>query len=428
VPRARFFLLARRQLSEHRTALVVLFACLVCQMGLGLGGYIFAVFLKPVVADLGWSRTAFSWAGGPFLLAMALASPGVGALTERVGARVVFSCGIILVATALILFSYMETLWHFYAIGFLLGAATTGMGDIPAGAVVSKWFERNRGLALGLVYVGSNIGGSIVPIAATELTAIDSWRFALRVLAVGGLVVILPFAAWLVREPDASNTSDGSDSSDRPDESDRSLTLREAMRTRSFWILAGVLFLFYFYYVGINHHLVAFLSDSGFTDAEAARRFGYAVAIGIAGKIGMGLFADRIPIRAAIVVNFALMTTASFLLLFVGRAPMLLPVFLTIHGFTVAAENVVLPLVIVECFGVRHLARIYGVIMFVLLPGGTFGPVFAGHVFDTFGNYRIAFTTFAVLNVVAVLALLFLRPLGQNRIGVERNGSYPTES
>jgi MFS family permease len=303
----------------------------------------------------------------------------------------------------------MQTIWHFYAVGFLLGAATSGLGDIPAGAVVSKWFDRNRGLALGVVYIGSNIGGSIVPIAATELAAIDSWRFALRVLAIGGLVFILPFAIGVVREPRAVEKE--------PDRSDGldGLTLAQAMRTPSFWILGGVLFTFYFYYVGINHHIVAFLSDSGFTDAEAARRFSYAVAIGIAGKIGMGLFADRIPIRGAIVVNFALMTLASFLLLFVGDHPGLLPVFLTIHGFTVAAENVVLPLVIVECFGVRHLARIYGVIMLVLLPGGTFGPVFAGYVFDTVGHYGIAFTTFAVINVVAVGALLFLRSEAENR-------------
>jgi len=423
VPRARFFLLAREQLSENRTAVIVLIGCLVCQMGLGLGGYIFAVFLKPVVADLGWSRTAFSWAGGPFLLAMALASPGVGALTERVGGRVVFTCGIIFVATALIALSYVESLWHFYLVGFLLGAATTGLGDIPAGAVVSKWFERNRGLALGVVYIGSNIGGSIVPIAATELAAMDSWRFALRVLAICGLVVILPFAAFVVREP--PNRSDGSDKSDESDPSDGSLpslTLGQAVRTRSFWILAAVLFTFYFYYVGINHHLVAFLSDSGFSDAEAARRFGYAVAVGIAGKIGMGLFADRIPIRAAIVVNFALMTIGSFLLLRVGTTPGLLPVFLTIHGFTVAAENVVLPLVIVECFGVQHMARIYGAIMFMLLPGGTFGPVFAGHVFDTLGSYWVAFTTYAVVNVFAVIALLFLQPLARSRREIVAGG------
>ena len=82
------------------------------------------------------------------------------------------------------------------------------------------------------------------------------------------------------------------------------------------------------------------------------------------------------------------------MLLGVGRAPGLLPAFLVVHGFTVAAENVMLPLVVVECFGVAHLARIYGAIMLALLPGGVAGSVFAGWVFDTVGSY---WTAFAVL-------------------------------
>lgn len=384
-------------------------------MGLGLGGYIFAVFLKPIVNDLGWSRTAFAASGGPFLLAMSLASPMVGTLTERAGARVVFSLAITLVGVALVLLSYMQTLWQFYLIGLLLGAATTGLGDIPAGAVVSQWFQRNRGLALGLVYIGSNIGGAIVPIAATEIATVSSWRVALRVLAVVGWLIILPFALWVVRERrngQPARLDGGAVDETRTvpvSQSASSLTLVEAMRTPSFWILAGVLFTFYFYYLGVNNHLVAFLSDAGFTDAAAARRFSAAIAVGIAGKIGMGLLADRVPIRAAIVVNFGLMTVGSFLLLAVGRAPHLLPVFLVIHGFTVAAENVMLPLIVVECFGVTHMAQIYGAIMFMLLPGGVAGPMFAGYAFDSLGSYRLAFTTFAVLNAVAVGALLLLR-------------------
>ena len=125
----------------------------------------------------------------------------------------------------------------------------------------------------------------------------------------------------------------------------------------------------------------------------------------------MGLLDDRVPIQRAIVLNFALMTAGSMLLLAVGRMPGLLPAFLTIHGFTVAAENVMLPLVIAECFGVAHLARIYGAIMLALLPGGMAGSVFAGFVFDTLGSYWVAFATFAALNVAAVVALTWLRPL-----------------
>lgn len=377
-----------------RVATVVV-ACLVCQMGLGLGGYVFAVFLKPIVTELGWSRTAFAGSGGPFLLAMALASPLAGAATERFGARAVFSIAVTLVAAALVGLSYMDALWQFYALGLVLGAAATGLGDIPVGAVVSRAVREGRGLALGLVYVGSNIGGAIVPLVAAAVTDASSWRVALRVLAVGGWLLIFPFARFGVPRtlPPAP---------DEPADGGEGATLGEAMRTPAFWQLACALFVFYFYYLGVNNHLVAFLSDQGFSNAEAARRFGWAVGIGIAGKLLVGRLADVTSVRWTTLGTFGLVTVASLLLLGVGRRPALLPVFLTVHGAAVAAENVVLPLTVAACFGTAHLARIYGALMTVLLPGGVLGPMFAGWTFDTGRGYGTAFAVFAACNVVAL--------------------------
>jgi MFS family permease len=372
-------------------------------MGLGLGGYVFAVFLKPIVAEMGWSRTAFAVAGGPFLLAMSLASPLVGAATERFGARAVFSTAITIVAATLVGLSYMRELWHFYVLGLVLGSATTGLGDIPVGAVVARTVAAGRGLALGLVYVGSNIGGALVPLAASAVAEASSWRVALRVLAVGGWLLIFPFACFGVPTERVSR-ADIPDPAAAP-----GLTLREALRTRAFWTLAFVLFAFYFYYVGINHHLVAFLSDEGFTNAEAARRFSWAVAVGIAGKLLVGRFADAVPVRTATVATFALVMLGSVLLLGVGGTPGVLPVFLTVHGFAVAAENVVLPLVVAECFGTAHVARIYGALMTVLLPGGVLGPTFAAWMFDTGRGYWAAFASFAAVNAVALVLLVRLR-------------------
>jgi MFS family permease len=382
----------------------ILLACLVCQMGLGLGGYVFSVFLKPIVADMGWTRTAFAAAGGPFLLAISLASPLVGAATERFGARAVFSTAITVVAAALVGFSYMHEMWHFYVLGLVLGTAVTGLGDIPVGAVVARHIAARRGLALGLVYVGSNIGGALVPIVAVAVADASSWRVALRVLAVGGWLLILPFAALAIPAERAPCES-VPDATVLP-----GLTLREALRTPAFWTLAFVLFAFYFYYVSINRHLVAFLSDQGFSNAEAARRFSWAIAVGIAGKLLMGRFADAVPIRAATVTTFALVTLGSVLLLGVGGIPGALPVFLTVHGFAVAAENVVLPLVITECFGTAHVARIYGALLTVLLPGGVLGPTFAAWMFDTGRGYWAAFAIFAALNAVALVLLAVMRP------------------
>jgi MFS family permease len=184
---------------------------------------------------------------------------------------------------------------------------------------------------------------------------------------------------------------------------DDSLDLSQALRTRSFWILAGALLAFYFYYLGVNQHLVAFVSDLGYSDARAAASLGLAVLLGAAAKLAMGLAADRFPIKAALIVNFALVLIASVLVLAAASPPLLVG-FLVIHGFAVAAENVVVPVMVAECFGVRHLARIYGALM-----GGALGPIFAGAVFDRMGSYQMAFGTFAFVNLLALLALLGLR-------------------
>jgi cyanate permease len=287
---------------------------------------------------------------------------------------------------------------------------------------VARWFGRQRGLALGLVYVGSNIGGALVPLVAVAVAEGSSWRTALRVLAVGGWLLIVPFALLAVRD---APTGVEDDATLTAEQAAPALTLDQARRTASFWLLGFVLFAFYFYYLGVNNHLVAFLSDAGFSDAAAAARFSFAVGIGIAGKIGMGFLADRVPIRRVTMLTFGALTLASLALLAIGWVPGLLPWFLAVHGFTVAAENVMLPLLVAHCFGVTHMAQIYGALMFVLLPGGALGATFAGWVFDRTASYWPAFALFAALNVVGLVALACVRPAVPRRAAVVRPRSSP---
>ena len=393
----------------------VLLACFVCQMGLGFG-YVFGATLKHVVADLAWSRAAFAGGSACLLLFMGLAAPVLGSLSERIGARRVASAALLVLALALALASRMQSLAEFYAVSALLGIAMTGVGDVVIGAAAARWVSRGRGLALAFVFVGSNVGGAAVPVFAEAMAARGSWRDALLWLAGAALFVLLPFAAFGLREPEVRDVAIPADGPVTP-----ALDLHEALRTRSFWILAGVLFCFYFYYLGVTQHLVAFVSDLGYSDARAAASLSFTVALGIFAKLAMGLLADRIRVRSALLLNFAVLALGSCLLLGAG-APRLLAAFLVAHGVAVAAENVVVPLVVAECFGVRHLARLYGALMLTLFPGGVLGPIFAGAVFDRFGSYVPAFVTFAVLNALALAALFALRPEAGGEPGFAATG------
>jgi MFS family permease len=387
----------------------VLLGCLVAQMGLGCV-YFFGVTLRYIVKDFDWSVTAFAASTFPLLAGYAIGSPVVGTLTDRLGGRRVMAGASVLLAATFVGIARMETLAEFYALSLAMGIALVGVGDIPVAAVTARWVARGRGLALGFVYTGSNLGGTAVPLVAAAIATRSSWRDALVVIA--GLVVatILPVVLWTVREPPAGftpETDPGEDEAVDPTGGE-GLDLAAAVRTRSFWILFASLVLFYFYYLGVNHHLANHLAEIGYSDGKAAASFAGAAFVGVAGKLAIGGLADRIAHKRALLLNFGVMAGASLLLLGVGN-PALLPVFLVAHGFTVAAENVLLPLIVADCFGVRHLAQIYGVLMIALFPGGTLGPVFAGRVFDRLGSYQSAFAVFVVLNLLTVAMLLAVR-------------------
>jgi OFA family oxalate/formate antiporter-like MFS transporter len=385
-------------------------ACLVCQIGMGVGGYIFPVFLKPVAADLGWSRTTYASAN-PIMSAMvALAGPVVGWTAMRIGPRPVLVAGSLLMGCALVGAGSMQSIPHWYAVAVLIGLAVACLGDLPTGAAIAGRFERHRGFALGVVYIGSNIGGALIPLVATALAAGASWRRAFTSVGVGLALLVTPFALTVQpprREPrleDADGESRVRREKREPGDAGAAPVLPALLRRGDFWMLFGVILLFYFYRLGVNVHLVAYLSDLGYSEVEAASGFSLTLALGIAGKLLAGGVADRAGVRPAVVGNFALMAVASALLL-APTLPGAIPLFLVLHGATTAAEDVVVPLLVIQRFGAANLARVYGFLLLALVPGGALGPLVAGRVFDTTRSYQGVFGLFVACNVLCVLAL-----------------------
>ncbi len=396
---------------------IVVAACLVCQIGMGIGGYVFPVFLKPVAADLGWSRTAYAAAQPVMSMAVALAGPVVGRLADR-GPRPVLVLGSLLMSFALWLAGHMETSTEFYAIAVGIGVAVACLGDLPTSAAIASRRGRNAGLALGIVFVGSNIGGALGPLLATELAAGSSWRAGFSGLGAGLWLVLLP-AALAVGRPSRRREPEPTATRSLPQvagqagvppvaAADTSITARQALATRDFWLIAWALFAFYLYRIGVNTHMVAWLSDIGHSDAEAATRFSAMIGVGLVGKLAAGALSDRVGVRVAAVGNFALLVVAGLLLLW-PQLPGTIPGFLFLHGVATAAEDVVVPLLVVRCFGAAHLGAIYGLLLLALVPGGGAGPLLAGWIYDKVGSYTPVFVAFVLTNLSAEVALALVR-------------------
>ena len=384
-------------------ALWIVAGCLVCQMGLGFG-YAVGSLAPEMIAELGWSRAQFSMARAPQLWMIALASPLVGAATGRLGGRAVLLGSTALLGVAFAALSEVQALWQLTAITLVMGLALAGIGDIAAGAVVAQWITRGRGLGLGLVYTGSNLGGWISISLAAAVLATGSWRQAVLAIAAFGLFAMLPFAFATLRDRGAVSSHIPADAAP-VDEigSDVDIEVRGALRTRSFWILGLTLFAFWFYFLAMLDHFVLFLTDVGVSDAR--QHFGRAIALGMVSKILFGLIADRLPAKTALLLDFGLLAASAAVLVLLPH-PVLLWGFVLAFGFSVAARDVVTPLIVAHCFGVRNLAQIYGVLMLTLLPGGTLGPAFTGWVHDRTGSYEQAFLALAGLNLLS-FALLF---------------------
>ena len=401
-------------------ALAVVLACLVCQLALGYG-YMLSPLLKQIAEDLGVGRTAVTLGRAPMLTVGALASPLVGLWVARSGPRIVVVVSTLVLGASWCAIANVRSVPELLVMSLFVGFPIAGLGDITIGAVVTQWVRRGRGLALGLAYAGSNIGGAIlVPLVAWLTLELGSWRRAVMAIGVGGVALLLPFAAGLVRPPrpeerpaeeeaprDAhpAAPAPAAEALGSPDD----LTLAQALRTRSFWILGFSLASFFAYFVAMIEHMVAYFSDSGLDDLAAAWRGGAAIAIGVLSKIGFGLVADRLPERTSLLVDYALLALSSLLLLALPLAEGLLPLFLVVYGVSTAARDVVYPLIITHAFGARHLAEIYGALM-VVLPVGALGSIFAAQVFDRSGSYAPAFATFAALNIASLAALAFVRP------------------
>jgi predicted MFS family arabinose efflux permease len=277
------------------------------------------------------------------------------------------------------------------------------------GHVVTRWVSKRRGLALGVVYVGANIGAMIVVPLIAQITASSGWRNAVLWVGIGVASLILPFAIAAIRDPRPGELSQEGrvDLEQDPSFEGPSMDLGRAIKTRSFWLLGFNLTATFIYLVAMTDQLVPFLTDEGFSGSEAAGHFRTIVAMGLGSKIALGLLADRVTAPTALRFNTALLFVSSIVLLFLPvRGPLTL--FIITYGFSSTARDVLYPLIVVHCFGVRHMAEIYGVLLLSLIAGAL-GPIVAAASRDTTGSYAGAFAGIVVLNGLSLVAAWLIR-------------------
>ena len=383
----------------------------------GIIFYGFPVFYPSFVESLGFTRAqvtqgfllGFLIVGLPFgLLA--------GAVIDRVGARWVIVAGIGLVGTALLLMAKMTQLWQYEALCVVEVLGYVFAGPIANQVLVSKWFLARRGRAMGIAYLGLGAGGVVAPLLVNYLIRTYDWRHALEIIALVLMAVLLPVGIWITRStPEKSALlADGESASVSAMVATGAITssgVREAVRTRNFWLILLGSTLAIGAVGSVVQHYILFLKDQGYSQTVASRFSTGLLAASLAGRILVGYAADYVRKKNAMALFYFLMG-ASVLLLGMAKRPAAVWAFASVFGFSMGADYMLVPLVVAESFGTASLGKLLALIIMGYSLGQWGLPWIVGTLFDARHSYDLAWKITALAGMIGGLAIYAVSPGG----------------
>ena len=366
----------------------------------GIGNFGIGVFVVPMTEDLGWSRTALGAVFAVRAVLHGIAGPFIGwAADQRHGARILMTLAGVVSGASLLLMALVTELWQFYLVfGVLwtLGQMATG-GNVIGSTLISKWFVRKRGRAMGLFTMGSPAGGLVfVPLNAL-LLGLFGWQGAWIALGImSWALMILPAAVIIRRQPeDVGLLPDGREPA-QPVASIRgggpevqpvvheevSWTPRMAMRTRAFWLLLPAFTLMSLPMGAMTIHQVPALTDKGMSLAEASLLTSLLYGTSMFIKPVAGLLVERYPVRYLAALCYAI-AGSSFLILVNTSSVTLLVPYALLYGIGAGSNRVLVNVAWADYFGRRFQGSLRGIIEPISAVALGFSPLFAGWIYDT---------------------------------------------
>ena len=374
---------------------------------IGMGAMLsLGVFLPPLAAETGWSRTGISTAATLDFLFMGAAALVWGVLSDRYGVRIVVLLGSALLGLGLVAASRAESLFQFQLLfGGLVGIAA-GSFYAPLMAAATSWLEHRRNLAAALVSAGMGIGSMTVsPLAAWLIGAFD-WRTAMFAIGCLAWVLLIP-AALLVRRPPQSGpaAAAGAATGQQP----FPLSSTQAVLTPQFWAIALAHFACCAAHSGPIFHMVSYATLCGLPAMLAVSVFGVAGLAGLGGRIGLGIAADRLGAKPVLVAGLLVQALAVGAYIFVSE----LTEFFALSVIFGLAYGGVMPLYAVlvrDFFGPRIMGTLFGAVSMFASVGMALGPWAGGFVFDNSGSYVWLYLGSFAIGLAAVAIAQTFRP------------------
>jgi sugar phosphate permease len=352
------------------------------------------------VQNFGWSRATVTSGNAFGKVIVGLFAFIAGWIIDRFGPRRVMLTGIMMGGMALIGLSMVTSLWQFYicylfsALGYMCG------GPLPNQVLISRWFNKSRGKAMGIAYLGIGIGGMLVPQIARWLNFEFGWHNALMILGILMIAIALPMT-WFVKDNPAINPV-------QIKQEESKVPLSSILKRLPFYFLLVGSMCSIGAVSGTSQNLKLFFSiDLKFSQEQAANVISMVLASSIIGRLLMGWMADRFP-KKYVMIFIYMLVAGSIPLLYFASSPGVIYLFAFIFGLGLGGDYMIIPLMAAELFGVRVLGRIMGIIITFDGFSEAFSPLLVGWLRDRSDSYANGFSALILLAIIGTIAVSML--------------------
>ena len=388
---------------------IVVALFLVWAVSQGITTHSFTSLIEPITKKFGWHYTQVTLAISIYNFVYMLFMPFVGLAVDRWSARKLIFAGITITSIGIFLLSRINTLSQLYLCYVLMGiGGSTCIGTIPM-TIAGRWFRKKLSLATSIAMSGSGAGGLIVPLV-TRIIDSTGWQTATMILGAGMFAIISPVALIVRQSPEQygylpdGDTNDSTITGEGPasiQDSEKDIGVKQALKSRPFWHIS-LAFLFHIIGpVAIQVHIMPYLATMDMSRTTSSFMASTMLVSSIFGRILFGWFGDRFDKRWTAAIGTSLVGLGLILLASITPAStgLLIPAII-LCGIGWGGPATMHPVLLREYFGTSHLGTMIGFSMCIMVIGIIAGPPFTSMIFESFGNYRIAW--FILMGMVAI--------------------------
>lgn len=386
--------------------------------------YAFGTMAIAIEEEFGVSRAQVMIAATVLSLSSNLISPFLGKLVDQKSVRTLMILAVAALATGLVALSFTQTIWQVWLVfGTLLPLGNVLLGQLPTSALITRWFSRLRGRAMGIAAVGTSLGGFVFPLLLTFLIELYDWRTALMMIGIGAFVVTAPLIRMLiVDQPGDIGLNPDGDPSPATEEAVTEVSdagIGFVLRQRAFWCETIAIGISLFVYLGFLSNLYPHAIAVGTAPAKAASLMSLVAVFSVLGKLSFGTVADKIDLRHTMWISFALMTAGTLILSqvtsYTGLATGAI-----LFGLAAGGLLPVWGAMVARSFGRIWFGRALGAMNLAMAPITLLSAPYAGYIYDLNQSYELAFLSYCGFLFIAALSLAFLKFPGEAGAGGSR--------